>query len=65
MEPKLKREGNEIDFNLNYVNGSQNQWLETETMMAYVFGSWSTSSSAWSTYKRALIEPDHLFYSAS
>jgi hypothetical protein len=47
MEPKLNKEGNEIDFD-------SNQRLETETLMASIFGSWSTSSSAWSTYKWSL-----------
>jgi hypothetical protein len=65
METKLKREGNEIDFDLNLVNGSQNQRLETKTLMAHVFGSQSTSSSAWSTNKMALINPGHLFSSAA
>jgi hypothetical protein len=64
MEMKLKREGNEIDFDLNLVNRSQNQRLEIKTLRAHIFGSQSTSSSAWSTDKMALINPDHLFSSA-
>jgi hypothetical protein len=63
METKLKREGNEIDFDSNLVNGSQNQRLKTETLMAHVFGCRSTSL-AWSTYKTARINPNHLFSSA-
>jgi hypothetical protein len=63
METKLKREGNEIDFDSNLVNGSQNQRLKTETLMEHVFGCRSTSL-AWSTYKTARINPNHLFSSA-
>jgi hypothetical protein len=63
MQPKLKREGNEIDFDLNLVNGSQNPRFEIQTLMAHVFGNRSTSSLAWSTYKTALVDPSHLFSS--
>jgi hypothetical protein len=44
MELKLKREGNEIDFDSNSVNGSRNQWLETKTLMVCIVGSRLTSS---------------------
>jgi hypothetical protein len=32
--------------------------------MAHIIGSRSTTSPSWSTYKMALIDPDHLFSSA-